>query len=89
MSDLDQSKDPWSLLTVMLLGAALTLLLLVFVIGFAAKLGRNRQLRHHHPANGQVVTMRPAGYGDGKFTGISESKRSLFANEALDNVLIA
>ena len=70
MSDLEQSKDPWSLLTVMLLGAALTLLLLVFVVGFAAKVGRRRG----RGAAGAVVTMRPAGYGDGKFTGISESE---------------
>ena len=67
MADLDNpsSSDPWSLLTVILLGAALTLLLLVFVIGFLAKAGRNRR-----PHAGDLDRMRrPTDYNVGKING--------------------
>ena len=66
MADLDNPSDPWSLLTVILLGAALTLLLLVFVIGFLAKAGRNR--RPHGAGRHGMDMTRPIEYSD-KFAG--------------------
>lgn len=60
-AELENSKDSWSLLTVVLLGAAVTLLLIVFVVGLAAKVGRARA----RPRAGALASGNNAGSGTG------------------------
>ena len=42
-SEREIDQDPWSLITVVLMGIAFTLMIIIFVIGFIARIGRRRR----------------------------------------------
>ena len=42
-AELENAQDPWSLVTVILMGIAFTLMIIIFVVGFIARIGRRRR----------------------------------------------